>query len=113
MSADKKSITFHLNKNAKWSDGEPVTANDYVFAVKMITDPACVVNQKAATYSILTGVDGSGNADGTPIGAEAIDDYTLKYTFDDVINEAVTFPSYIYLYQALPEHGLSINMQVV
>lgn len=106
VSEDKKSITFHLNENAKWSDGEPVTANDYVFAVKMITDPACVVNQKAATYSILTGVDASGNADGTPIGAEAIDDYTLKYTFDDVINEAVTFPSYIYLYQALPEHVL-------
>src|SRR5579872_2236517 len=27
-----KGATFHLRKNALWSDGKPVTANDFVFA---------------------------------------------------------------------------------
>lgn len=103
---DMLSVTFHLNKDAKWSDGEPVTANDYVFAAQMITDPDCIVNQKSA-YNILVGTDDSGNADGSAaLGAEATDDYTLTYTFKGPINEAVTFTSYIYLYQAIPYHIL-------
>ena len=104
---DKKSIIFHLNKNGKWSDGEPVTANDFVFAAKMVTDPNCPVTQKSC-YSILQGCDMSGNVDGSAeLGAEAIDDYTLKYTFKDVISQDVTFPSYFQYYLALPEHLLS------
>lgn len=42
--ADNKSIYYKLNKDAKWSDGKPVTADDYVFALefmrsKDIVDP--------------------------------------------------------------------------
>ncbi|WP_312430080.1 ABC transporter substrate-binding protein [Lacrimispora sp.] len=104
---DRLSIVFHLNKDAVWSDGEPVTANDYVFAARMITDPACTANH-TFMYSILTGVDNSGKRTGTAeeIGAEAVDDYTLKYTFQGPISQDVTFPSYLYLYQPLPEHLL-------
>lgn len=104
---DRLSIVFHLNKDAVWSDGEAVTANDYVFAAKMITDPECAVNH-TFMYSILTGVDSSGKRTGTAdeVGAEAVDDYTLKYTFQSPISQDVTFPSYLYLYQPLPEHLL-------
>ncbi len=31
ISDDGKTYTFHLRKNAKWSNGDPVTANDFVF----------------------------------------------------------------------------------
>lgn len=104
---DRLSIVFHLNKDAVWSDGEAVTANDYVFAARMITDPACTVNH-TFMYSILTGVDSSGKRTGAAeeTGAEAVDDYTLKYTFQGPISQDVTFPSYLYLYQPLPEHLL-------
>lgn len=32
ISADKKTYTFHLRKDAKWSNGEPVTAKDFIYA---------------------------------------------------------------------------------
>lgn len=107
ISDDRLSIVFNLNKNAVWSDGEPVTAKDYVFAARMITNPACTANH-TFMYSILTGVDKSGKQSKTAeeVGAEAIDDYTLRYTFQGPISEDVTFPSYMYLYQPLPEHLL-------
>jgi len=53
---DKMSITFHLDENAKWHDGESVTASDYVFAAKLITDPACPANAKNYYY-IMEGTD--------------------------------------------------------
>lgn len=102
---DKMSCTFHLNKDAKWHDGEPVTAEDYVFAAEMITDPACPANSKSHYY-ILKGTDSSGNADGTPLGVEAVDEYTVKYTFDEIISEDVTFRLYLQAYMPLPKHLL-------
>ena len=105
ISEDKLSCVFHLNPGAKWHDGEPVTAADYVFAVNMITDPDCGVTSKSHYY-ILTGTDTSGTADGTPLGVEALDDYTVKYTFDEPISQDVTFTLYLQAYMPLPEHLL-------
>lgn len=102
---DKMSITFYLNKDAKWHDGTPVTAHDYVFAAEMITHPDCAANEKNYYY-IMTGTDDSGNADGTGLGVEAIDDYTLKYTFSKIISPAVDFTLFLQHYIALPKHLL-------
>jgi len=38
ISADNKSITFHLRPNLKWSDGKPFSANDCIFTLKLIQD---------------------------------------------------------------------------
>lgn len=38
ISSDKKKFTFYLDKNAKWSDGKPVTAHDVMFTYKTIMD---------------------------------------------------------------------------
>jgi peptide/nickel transport system substrate-binding protein len=43
ISEDGLTITIPLNKDAKWSDGEPVTADDFVFTYEMIVDPANTV----------------------------------------------------------------------
>jgi peptide/nickel transport system substrate-binding protein len=39
-SEDMRSITYTIRKDAKWHDGTPVTAEDIVFTVKQIKDPA-------------------------------------------------------------------------
>ncbi|MSR90552.1 peptide ABC transporter substrate-binding protein [Clostridiaceae bacterium WCA-383-APC-5B] len=39
ISEDKLTYTFHLRKDAVWTDGKPVTAKDYVYAWKRIIDP--------------------------------------------------------------------------
>ena len=36
---DFKVWTFHLRKNAKWSDGTPVTAQDFVYSWQRLADP--------------------------------------------------------------------------
>ncbi len=39
ISDDQKTYTFHLRQDAKWSDGQPVTANDYVYGWKRLVNP--------------------------------------------------------------------------
>ena len=36
---DNKIFTFHLRKNAKWSNGDPVTAHDFVYSFQRAVDP--------------------------------------------------------------------------
>ncbi len=40
ISADKKTYTFHLKENLAWENGEPVTAEDIVYTIKVIQDSA-------------------------------------------------------------------------
>jgi len=40
VSEDGKTYTFHLREDARWSDGEPVTAADFVFGWQHLLDPA-------------------------------------------------------------------------
>ena len=39
ISGDGKTYTFHLRDDAKWSDGSPVTAGDFVFSWQRLVDP--------------------------------------------------------------------------
>lgn len=74
--------TFKLNDN-KWSDGEPVTAEDYVYGIKRTLDPdsgslnsyliTCIKNGKAVNNGEMS-VD--------ELGVKAIDDKTLEITLE-------------------------------
>ena len=37
---DQRTIYFRLDPDARWSDGEPITADDYVFTLEMMRSPA-------------------------------------------------------------------------
>jgi oligopeptide transport system substrate-binding protein len=39
ISDDGRVYTFHLRKNAKWSNGEPVAARDYLYSIRRLLDP--------------------------------------------------------------------------
>ena len=39
ISEDKKSFRFRVNPNARWADGKPVVADDYVATFKLLLDP--------------------------------------------------------------------------
>jgi oligopeptide transport system substrate-binding protein len=70
--------TFWLRKDARWSDGEPVTAHDFVFGWQQAANP-----QNASEYAFLmrTLVNGEEIIAGTKppatLGVEAVDDHTL------------------------------------
>ncbi|HEX3853336.1 MAG TPA: ABC transporter substrate-binding protein, partial [Polyangiaceae bacterium] len=40
ITPDGKTYTFHLRSNARWSDGRPVTAEDFTYAWRRLQDPA-------------------------------------------------------------------------
>ncbi len=75
--------TFWLRKNAKWSDGKTVTAKDFVFAWKTALDPATASEYAFILYPIK-GAEAinTKKADPTTLGAQAVDDYTLKIAFE-------------------------------
>ena len=82
LSDDGTVYTFRLRKDARWSNGDPVTAHDFVFALRRGVDPAV-----GSSYAfILWPID---NAEAITkgkveelerMGVEAVDAHTLKVT---------------------------------
>lgn len=76
-SEDGLTWTFHLRDGLKWSDGSPLTANDFVYSWRRVCDPMV-----AAPYAetVLGMVEGYADAIGgnlEALGVEATDDSTL------------------------------------
>lgn len=65
ISPDRRTYTFTLRKNAKFSDGTPVTADDVVFTVQKAQDPAL----KSPEYADWSGVE-----------VTAVDQRTVQFT---------------------------------
>jgi oligopeptide transport system substrate-binding protein len=71
---------FKLRKNAKWSNGDPVTADDFVYGIRRYVDPK-TASPYATTYGIfvLNGKDViAGKKPVTELGVKAIDKSTLE-----------------------------------
>lgn len=109
VSPDGKVVTFHLNKNAKWTDGTPVTAYDYEFACLVMTTPGNPATPGFGShYADLVGVDEKTlYADGSaPVGVKAIDDYTIEYTYKSVFIPEIAMIDDAWNWIALPKHCL-------
>ena len=100
ISEDGLNYTFHLRKDAKWSNGEPVTAKDFVFAWRRLVDPAI-----ASEYSFIMDIASVKNAtkiiDGElttdELGVKAVDDNTLAVNLEVQVPyfvNLVSFPSF-------------------
>ena len=82
LSDDGTVYTFHIREDANWSNGEPVTAADFVFAWQRAVDP-----DVASEYSYMMSDIGqiknaaeiiAGEMDKSELGVTAVDDKTLK-----------------------------------
>ncbi len=81
LSDDGLTYTFHL-RDAKWSNGEPVTAADFVFAWQRAVDPA-VASEYAYMLSDIGQIKNAaeiiaGDMDKSELGVTAVDDKTLE-----------------------------------
>ncbi len=100
---DNTVYTFKIREAAKWSNGDPVTAQDFVYAWQRAVDPAT-----ASNYAYFVGLVGVVNADAivagekplTDLGVKAIDDKTLEVTlafsspwFIRTLSHATLFPA--------------------
>ncbi|UIJ71736.1 peptide ABC transporter substrate-binding protein [Aurantimonas sp. HBX-1] len=84
LSDDKLVYTFKLREDAKWSDGEPVTADDFVFAFKRLLDPANAAEYAYLQYAIKNAekINKGEITDLDQLGVKAIDDKTLEITLE-------------------------------
>ncbi|MCI8391392.1 MAG: peptide ABC transporter substrate-binding protein [Roseburia sp.] len=81
VSEDGTVYTFHLRQNAKWSDGEPVTAHDYEYGWKRLANPEFAYDYASFVYNVVGAEEynkGTGSAD--DMMAVALDDYTFQVT---------------------------------
>lgn len=80
ISEDGLTWTFKL-KETEWSDGVPLTAHDFVFALRRIQDPA-VASQYSSLLYVIKNAEAVNNQTLPPeeLGVRAIDDYTLEIT---------------------------------
>ena len=97
--------TYTLRDGLKWSDGQDVTAGDFVFAWNRAASPAlaadyCYMFEVVDGYDEMWETDESGenfvNPDAT-LNAKAIDDKTIEITLNNEIaywDELLAFPSY-------------------
>jgi oligopeptide transport system substrate-binding protein len=83
ISDDGLKYTFHLRQNAKWSNGDPVTAHDFVYAYQRFQNPATAAEYANILYPIKNSqAINKGSAKPEDIGAKAIDDHTLEVTLE-------------------------------
>ncbi len=100
-------ILFHLDEGATFHDGTPVTAQHWVDTIALVTNPACNVLGRD-TFAGLTGTDEIGAAiEGENLGAEAVDEYTLKLTFDNPVVPEEFLVEYNRDIYVLPTHLLT------
>ncbi len=101
ISDDGLVYTFKLREGAVWSDGEPVTAADFVFAFQRLMNPETAANYAYLQYTIKNAeaINGGDITDLGALGARAIDDKTLEITLE---NPAPFFLGALTHYTAFP-----------
>lgn len=101
MSEDNTVLTVHLNENAKWQDGEPVTAEDVEFTCKVYGSPT-VASVRQNNVSPFAGFKESDDS----LQVEAVDEHTVTFTCSEPTNmDFLFFIKFRDLY-ILPEHIL-------
>lgn len=88
MDPERKSIEFHLNPNAKWSDGEPVTPEDVLFTYDVFTDKGRP--PYSDRMSLIAKLEKTG-------------DHSVRFTFNDKANRET--PLIIALTPIIPKHA--------
>ena len=110
VSEDGLVYTFHLRPEAKWSNGDPVVASEFVAAYRRLVTPATA----AASAKFLNMVENAnaivaGEKQPEELGVSAIDDHTLQLTlqtptpyFLQLLTHPSTFPIHV---PSLEQHG--------
>ena len=114
MGDDERVYTFKLRDDLRWSNGEPLTAQDYVYSLRRSVDPAtgspyaqlhaAIVNAKAII---------AGDKPAQTLGVRAVDEHTLEITltaptpyFLGTLAHSISYPVYR---PAVEEYGAAFS----
>jgi oligopeptide transport system substrate-binding protein len=78
ISADGLTYTFHIRPEARWSNGDPVTAGDFVFGLQRLVDPKTAALYAAELANVVNATEiVAGEMPTSELGVTAVDDATL------------------------------------
>lgn len=101
QSSDNQSWIFTLRQDARWSDGEPVTAQDFVYSWRRLVD-----SKNASPFAWFAGLAAIHNAEAITqgklpsesLGVTALDNYRLKITLDRPVAWFPSLTAHVSLY---------------
>ena len=118
ISADGRTYTFYLRRDACWSDGAPVTADDFVYAWRWAFRPG-VTDETADLFDDIRGARAFHRGETTnpdELGVRAIDPHTLRVELErpapyflHIIATVAAMPTP----QHLGERGLTLDSRLV
>ena len=88
ISEDGKKYLFKLRKNGHWSNGDPVTAHDFVYSFRRILNPNLGAQYASMLYPLKNAKSfhqGMKPWKDAEVGANALDEYTLELTLENPI----------------------------
>ncbi len=101
VSADLTEYTFHLQPNGRWSNGDLVRAQDFVYAWRRLLTPS-VASEYSYQLHVLKNAEAFNKgdiSDFSKVGVKALDDLTLQVTlraptpyFLSMLSHSSTFP---------------------
>ena len=99
-------ITYHLNENAKWQDGEPVTAEDVVYSAQVASSSEYNYLRRIR-MKYFAGTDETGCETSTDsIEVAALDDHTVEFTLKDPMDPAIIYALVNRDFFIMPKHLL-------
>ncbi len=109
VSDDGTRYTFHIRDGWTWSDGTPVTAQDYVYSFQRIADPATAAPMAYRIYVIqgAQAINQGDTTDMSTLGVTALDDHTVQI---DLVAPASWFLSSLgSIGHAVPKWAIDAN----
>lgn len=108
ITPDGRTYTFHLRPDAKWSNGEPVTATDWAQSLRRWLTPSMAAELSnfadpiVGAHAFRTGK----NSDPTSVGIRSVDTHTLEI---ELIEPDVLFLDRLTAYPWYPVHRASLE----
>ncbi|MEJ6347672.1 peptide ABC transporter substrate-binding protein [Holzapfeliella sp. He02] len=107
VSQDGLTYKFKLRQDAKWSNGDPVTAKDYVYSWQRTVEPETASQYAYLFEPVANAADiTAGKKDKSELGIKAVGDYELEITLNQAtpyFERLLAFPSFFPQNQAVAE----------
>lgn len=106
VSDDGRTIAFTLREDARWSNGDPVTADDFVYSLRRIMDPATGAKYANLLYPIL-------NAEAVNKGEKPVEELGVRAVADRTLEITLAQPTAYFVELLTHQTGLPVHPQSV
>ncbi|MCC6745495.1 MAG: peptide ABC transporter substrate-binding protein [Acidobacteria bacterium] len=105
--ADSSVWTFHLRPEATWTDGAPLTADDFVYSWRRAIDPETASPYANLLYYVKNGegINDGSIADVTKLGVKALDAHTFEVTMERPTAFFIAMTPH-YIFSAVPRQAI-------